>query len=200
EVMTIIEIPLKDIHLHPDRFYRRRIPKIQELAQSMGGPNGQLQPIWVDQDNYLIFGFRRLEAAKHLRWPTIKAIRLDLADPLAPIRGENEQRQDLTVEEKVELGKLIEAAEAVRARERQRAGASGNLPEGPKGEAREKAAEAVGLSRHTYEAAKKVVEQGTPELVGAVNDGTLSVSDAARVADQPTKVQNKAIDAVRSGE
>lgn len=47
----------------------------------------------------------------------------------------------------------------------------------------------------------KVVEgQGTPALQAAVLDGTLSVSDAARVATEPPKVQDAAVQAVRDGE
>src|SRR2546421_8267923 len=109
----ILDISIKDVRLHPDRFYRRNLPDLDKLAESMAGLNGQLQPIWIDEQNYLIFGLRRLEAAKRLKWPTIRAIRVNVSDPLAAIRDENECRADLTPSERVELGKMIEAAETV---------------------------------------------------------------------------------------
>src|SRR5262249_8927773 len=103
KVSHYIDIPVMDVLLHPDRFYRKEVVDLDKLAESMAGPNGQLQPIWVDDQNYLIFGFRRLEAAKSLGWPTIRAIKVNLSDPLAAIRDENECRTNLTTSERVEL-------------------------------------------------------------------------------------------------
>jgi ParB-like chromosome segregation protein Spo0J len=193
-----IDIPVKDVLLHPDRFYRKTVPDLDKLADSMAGPNGQLQPIWVDDQNYLIFGFRRWEAAKHLGWSTIRAIKVSLSDPLAAIRDENECRADLTPSERVELGKMIEAAEAVKARANQTSGK--NLAKGQEvGRSADKAAEAVDWSRPTYEAAKKVVDHGTEILKQAMDEGTISVTDAAKVAEKPPDVQRKAVNDVKKG-
>jgi ParB-like chromosome segregation protein Spo0J len=193
-----IDIPVKDVLLHPDRFYRRTVPDLNKLADSMAGPNGQLQPIWVDDQNYLIFGFRRWEAAKLLGWPTISAIRVNPSDPLAAIRDENECRTNLTPIERVELGKMIEAAEAVKARANQTSGK--NLAKGQEvGRSAEKAADAVDWSRPTYEAAKKVVEHGSEFLKQAMDEGTISVTDAAKVAKETPDVQRKAVSAVKKG-
>jgi ParB family chromosome partitioning protein len=198
EPFLITEIPIKDIHLYPDRFYRKTLGDLDKLAESMSAPNGQLQSIWIDENNNLIFGFRRLQAAKRLGWPTIRAIRVDLADPLAAIRDENECRADLTPSERVELGKMIEAAEAAKARERMTLGK--NLAKGTDAtRSAEKAAEAVGWSRPTYEAAKKVMQHGTEELKRALDEGKVSASDAAKVAKQSPGEQDAAVEAVRSG-
>lgn len=62
------------------------------------------------------------------------------------------------------------------------------------------AAKLVGVSESLIEKAKVVKEQGTPELQQAVKDKTVTVTDAAKVAQQPKPVQNKAVDAVKSGE
>jgi ParB/RepB/Spo0J family partition protein len=188
----IIDLPVEDIQLDPDHFYRKTVTNIDELAESMAGPNGQLQPICVDEQNRLIFGFRRLEAAKRLKWPSIRAIRVDLSDPLAAIRDENECRTDLTVSERVELGQIIQAAEAVKGRERMTLGR--NLAKGTeRGRSAERAAEAVGWSRETYEAAKKVQQQGTEALKQAVDDQVISVSDAAKLSSQSAKIQDAAV-------
>lgn len=67
-------------------------------------------------------------------------------------------------------------------------------------ESRDVAAEEAGLgSGKTYDAATKVVEHGTPELVQAMDDGTVTISDAAVVAEAPPKKQRKAVAKVRSG-
>jgi ParB family chromosome partitioning protein len=184
----IIDLPIADVLLHSACFYRRKVPNIDRLATSMAGPNGQLQPVIVDGDNHLIIGLRRFTAAKKLGWKTIKAVRIDLENPLDAIRDENDEREPLSIEERVELGKLIEATEVEKAKYRQgRAGSerSGKLPEHKeqeKGESREKAAEAVGMSRHTYEAAKTVVDNAVPEIIEQVDAGNMPVSTAAEAA------------------
>lgn len=55
------------------------------------------------------------------------------------------------------------------------------------------------MSRRTAANGKVVVEHGTEALQGAVIDGTVSVSDAAKVAKAPPEVQDKAVEAVRNG-
>jgi hypothetical protein len=61
------------------------------------------------------------------------------------------------------------------------------------------AAERFDTTESKVDRAKKVVANGTPELESAVADDTITVSDAASVADLPDKKQNKAVKEVRSG-
>ena len=61
------------------------------------------------------------------------------------------------------------------------------------------AAEMTGTSEASVDRAKKIIASGTTELQEAVIDGTLSVSDAANVAGEPPKVQNKAVKDVKKG-
>lgn len=61
-------------------------------------------------------------------------------------------------------------------------------------------AKQVGVSERLIEQAKVVKTSGTPELQRAVKDGTVSVGDAAKVAQQPKAVQNRAVEAVKAGE
>lgn len=63
----------------------------------------------------------------------------------------------------------------------------------------EKAAELLSVSRRSVQNATTVQEHGTEELQEAVNDGTVSVSDAAKVATQPPAKQRKAVKAVKEG-
>lgn len=61
------------------------------------------------------------------------------------------------------------------------------------------AAEVFETSEAKVDRAKVVVEHGTPALQEAVADDTISVSDAAKVAKEPAKVQNEAVKKVRKG-
>lgn len=58
-------------------------------------------------------------------------------------------------------------------------------------------AEMLNVSEGAVDRAKKVTDKGTKSLQNAVNDGTLTLSDAAAVAGEPAKVQNEAVKKVR---
>ncbi|WP_437193505.1 ParB N-terminal domain-containing protein [Planctomicrobium sp. SH527] len=55
------------------------------------------------------------------------------------------------------------------------------------------AAEAVGIGRRTAAACKKVLRDGSPELVEAVQAGTIKATPAERIASLPKKEQPQAI-------
>lgn len=69
--------------------------------------------------------------------------------------------------------------------------------DGPKNN--EDAAAAMNVSEKSVERAKKVIANGTPALREAVKVGIVTVSDAAKVADEPAKVQNQAVKDVQDG-
>ncbi|MFA6242038.1 MAG: hypothetical protein WC655_13980 [Candidatus Hydrogenedentales bacterium] len=62
-----------------------------------------------------------------------------------------------------------------------------NLPEREKGDSRDQAGKAVGVSGKTVDAATKVLAKGTPELVKAVDEGKVSVSAAAKKIEDAKK-------------
>ena len=62
------------------------------------------------------------------------------------------------------------------------------------------AAAIMKVSPDAVQRAKAVIEHGTPELQAAVLDGTVSVTDAAKVANEATEVQNQAVAKVRAGD
>lgn len=164
-----MKIEIADISLGDTKRYRSELKNIAKLAKSMSKPNGQLQPICVDCNGELIFGLRRLEAAKSLGWKEIEAVVVDLDNPLEAIQDENDDREAWPVSDRVALGKAIEEHEKEKAKERQQeAGkqygkgkpiASEKFSEAMEtGRAKDKAAEAAGMSRPTYEKAKEVIE------------------------------------------
>jgi hypothetical protein len=67
-----------------------------------------------------------------------------------------------------------------------------NLPEA-KGQARDQVAKAVGVSGRTIDFATRVLKQGTPELVQAVEQGNLSVNAAWPIAKLPSDEQPAAL-------
>lgn len=64
-----------------------------------------------------------------------------------------------------------------------------NLPEAGHGESREKAATLQNVSPRSVESASKVLKNGVPELVKAVDAGSVKVSTAAAISTLPKKEQ-----------
>jgi hypothetical protein len=77
-------------------------------------------------------------------------------------------------------------------------GRPANLPDQPPSQSQ--VAETMNVSERSVRDAVKVQRDGTEELNRAVMDGTLSVSDAAKVAAQPLEIQDAAVEAVRKGQ
>jgi hypothetical protein len=59
--------------------------------------------------------------------------------------------------------------------------------------------EMMNVSKTATERAKKILDDGTPSLLNAVNEKTISISDAAKVASEPAAVQDQAVADVSSG-
>lgn len=74
-----------------------------------------------------------------------------------------------------------------------------NLPEPSRGEWRQKASEPFKVSARSVQDADRVLTQGTPELVKAVEEGRVSVSAAAKVVKEDAGVQRELVDSVSSG-
>src|SRR5260370_36314683 len=89
-------VPIEDIKLHADWPYRRDLGHIDGLSRSLSGKHGLLQPIGIDPGGYLIWGLRRLTAAKKLGWKEILARVVIVADPLSARKVENVNRLNLS--------------------------------------------------------------------------------------------------------
>lgn len=166
---------------------------------------GLLHPIGLNSEHSLIFGGRRLAACTELGWKTIPATIIESLDDAALAlkaeRDENKLREPMTVSDSVALGKELEAIEADAAEKRRNAkllqnkGSTvvENFHNGDGEKTRDKVGDAVGMSGKQYEKAKAVVESGTPELIKAVDAGTVSVNAAAEVAKLPKAEQEKIV-------
>jgi ParB-like chromosome segregation protein Spo0J len=193
-------VPIERIKMHPDWPYRKELGFIDGLAKSMNGKNGQLQPIGIDTSAFLIWGRRRLEASKKLGWTEILCRIVDFSDPMTAMKEENENRLNPTPSEMTAIMRCIEASERAKGKARQKIGGKGKeiFPDPSEtGQARDKAAEAFGLSGKTFEAMKTIEDQGTEKLKDAWNAGEISTHDAASAASEPPNVQNEAVKRVR---
>jgi DNA modification methylase len=180
-------LPLSSVVV--DGRHRKDLGDLDGLAKSIETV-GLLHPIVVRPDYTLVAGLRRLRAVEKLGWDHVPAHvvkGLDEALPLLQAEAqENTCRKDLTPEEAVSLGRMLEEPERAKAKARERAGKSpdgqaggrgkkkppGKFPEGFTGETRDKVGEAVGMSGRTYEKAKAVIAaaEQDPQTFGPIAD------------------------------
>ncbi len=76
-------------------------------------------------------------------------------------------------------------------------GQNANLRINDNGVSQDAAATLLNVSKRSVTTANKVIQNGTPALTEAVQSGEVSVSDAAKIVDQPAGVQNAAVKKVR---
>ena len=182
--MSIVEVRCDAVHVG-DR-HRRDLGEIESLAESIA-TEGLLQPIGITEENVLVFGERRLRAVQDvLRRETISARVVHVSSITAGEYAENEIRKDFTPSERVAIGKALED----QAPERRGSLNPQYIAELKGVETREIAAKKAGFgNRTTYEQAKKVVDQGAPDLVEAMDSGEVSISAAAVIAAEPRERQ-----------
>ena len=192
-----MNVPIAEIRV--GRRHRKDMGDLDALVESIR-TLGLLQPIGITPDKELVFGQRRLKAARKLGWDTIPA-RVVKVDKLIAERDENEVRKEFTPSERVSI------VEAVRERIGKRQGQRTDrhpekLPEVARGvETREFAAARGGFGNDaTYRQAKAVVDRGAPELVKAMDSGALSINLASKLAERPRADQQRIATAVLSGE
>ncbi len=155
---------------------------------------GQLQPVLVDDDFNLIAGARRLRACELLGIQVEIYIVKNLVEAMPRLlaeRDENTCRKDFTPSEAVEIAEKLAAFESPKAAERMKAGKPSSDSDG--GRTDDKVAAAVGMSRDTYRKAKAVIENGTPEIVEAMDCGAVSVNQASQIAKLPKEEQAEAV-------
>jgi ParB family chromosome partitioning protein len=181
--------------------HRKDMGDIAGLAASIKRV-GLLHPVVIRPDGLLVAGARRLEAVKSLGWikvPVHVVTNLeDAALLLAAERDENDQRKEMTVSEKVALGKALEPLEREAAAKRRGSHLNRGkdspvreiFPNGDFGPTAEKVGEAIDMSGRTYLKAKAVVEaaEQDPDTFGPVlaeMDRTGKVDPAYQKVKQP---------------
>lgn len=179
--------------------FRKSMGNINGLAASMDEV-GLLQPIGITPSRELIFGQRRLEAAKQLGWEHIAARVIDIGAIILGEHHENEFRLDFTPSERYAIAEALRAFSHGGDRkntEKQGENQSDLSHFDPV--TTEKAAEQAGMSRKEFFRVQKVVTNGTPELIESMDAGKIPVTVAAEVAELPKPEQKKVVQKVKAG-
>ena len=188
EELNIAEIKVGNRH-------RRDMGDLVALADSIR-LEGLLQPIGMTEQLELVFGERRIRATKDiLKQKTILARIVDVTSIINGEYAENEIRKDFTPSERVAIAKAIERK--VGNRQGQRTDQlRGKIPEVDPGKrTREAAAEKAGFGNDkTYRQAAKVVHNGTPKLIQAMDEGRVSISAASILADADADEQEAVLE------
>ena len=178
---------------------RQDMGDISGLASSID-QIGLLQPIGITPEYDLVFGHRRLLACQQLGWETIEASVIDIQALAVAEHAENEIRKDFTPSERVAIGLAVEAELKAQGERRGGDTSSGeqrnpqNFAECKGKETREIAAQKAGFGNpETYRQAKAVVQNASPELIEAMDNGSIAISTAARLVDALFEVQQRAI-------
>ena len=176
---------------------RKELLMIDELAADIA-ENGLINPITVmpiaNGEYQLLAGLRRLRAVQTLGWTEIYVNSFMPKDAEAALQielSENAQRIQFTFTEKMEFGRLFEAIEAAKAKERMLSGKSISDPgleraqgmedendhkKYPFGRTNEIVASKLGMSRPTYSRAKYVLKHATPELITQIDNNERTIT------------------------
>lgn len=177
------ELKITDINVGTR--HRKDMGDLKSLAHSIR-EEGLLQPIGVTEKLELVFGERRLRAHKDiLKKKTILARIVDVTSIIQGEYTENEVRKDFTPSERVAIAKAIERQIGNRRGQRTDKQPVQKIAQVGSGQkTRDKAAEKSGFGNHeTYRQAAKVVANGTPKLIHAMDSGRVSISAASILAD-----------------
>lgn len=170
---------------------------IDELAEDIRS-QGQQVPIEV-LDGQIIDGRRRFMACKIAGVkPAFRNVFVD--DPVAYVLSLNRHRRHLSETQLAMVGARASAlrekleAEAKERKTRKPADSvKENLPS-QKGQTRDQIGKAVGVSGKTIDFGTKVLKDGTPKLIAAVDADKIAVSTAAKIALMPPERQDEYID------
>ncbi len=175
---------------------RKHMGDLDALAASMR-THGLLQPIGVRKGGSVIYGRRRLAAARLLGWDSIDArvYEVDDIEALLMEKDENENREELPPSDKVALAREIEKSlvgrkRGKKAKEEPHAGTL----------TRDLAAEVAGFTSTTaYRRAAEVVDKA-PDLIDAMDTGKIPVDVAAEAAVLKVKHRAAFLKKVEEGE
>ena len=146
-------------------------------------------PIVVTAQGEIVDGLHRWRAAQETGQPCPQEPLPDGQNPWQTALALNVKRRQLNESQRAMVSARLSQASKVG-----KPSKSANLPN--IGEA----AQMLSVSERSTRTARKIVEQGSAELVAAVDAGEVKVSDAVAVVEAPKKAQNAALKMVRSGE
>lgn len=208
-------VKIDDIKVNREERFREDLGDLSGMVQTL--KDGlYIQPISVDEKMVLIAGERRLQAHK-LAGLTELVVRvwpgLTEKQKLEVQHIENEQRKELKPSEKAKAYKAIKASEPSNqgrrsdlkvhepddSTSRQMARSSKTPTKEEKRLAR-MAKQANFGSDQEARRTEKVLDHSPAEIMSAVDAGIVTVSDAAKVSNEPAEKQLKALERVKAGQ
>lgn len=171
--------------------FRKDYGDLEPLADSIKSL-GLLQPIGITEDFKLVFGGRRLCACRDvLKWTKIEARIVKVSSIIRGEHDENEVRKDFTPSERVAIAKALEAEIG----ERRGNPSIRHRGDELKGRSDALVAKQAGFSsRRSLRDARKVIENGSPQLIEAMDSEKMSITAAGQMAALPAEEQNKLLD------
>ncbi len=186
------------IEVHPAAHLFPMLPDaaLADLAADIAA-NGLREPI-VLWEGQVIDGRNRMTACQRAGVPPTFTTLLHCPDPVAYVLSANLHRRHLTESQRSVLAARVKPMQAEQARARMMAGVktsdpSPNLGEGSDGRSAAEVAQMFNVGRGTVETAAKLLRQGVPELVTAVERGEVAVSAAAAVSTLPAEEQREVV-------
>ncbi len=159
---------------------RKYLGDIDRLANSIHEEGLWRDAIWVNSDNVLLKGERRLKALRRLEWTEVEAKIVDGQSPEFVKLSTNETGKPLAPSEKVDLVENLSSDK--------------RFPHGEiscKLDSRGAVLEKLGLKKNEYYRAALVCREGIPELVVKMDEGEYSVREAADIAREPKDRQRE---------
>lgn len=191
---------MADLQFHPaaEIFPLLDGKELDALADDIA-ENGLQIPVEI-LDEKIIDGRNRYRACL-MRGVEPDILEVEADDPVAYVLSMNLHRRHLSP---TQLSMVAARAreyydkEAKQRQKRKPKSVPENLPE-QKGDARDQAGKAVGVSGRSVDYASRVLKGGTPELVDAVDQDKIAVSTAARIAARPEKEQKDFLKRTKGG-
>lgn len=173
---------MKPLKINPE--YRKLVPPIKPeeykaLEADIVANQGCFESIKINKKDEILDGHNRFEICnKHALYFDTQIVDLpSVLDEEIYVIKTNLLRRQLNAFQKVEMAKPLENLIAEKAKQREYAGITLPANEG-RVETTELTAKAIGVSKGTYERAKKVRDKGTEEIKKSVREGSTSISYA----------------------
>lgn len=182
--MNIQEVRIADIKIddHP----RKDLGDLEAHAKSIE-TDGLLKPIGVTPENELIWGLRTLLACRDLLgWEMIPANVWDVKSIAYGRLIEWSFNKQLAPSEMVALVDKVRSFEHGGDRRTDQVQKSENVTV-------KEACKRVGISHDTFYRARKVCQEGTPELIEAMDEGRVSINQAHKLLGEPTEMLQEAV-------
>ena len=182
--MNVQRVSISDIKI--TKRIRKEHGDLNELAESMN--EGLLQPVGITPEKVLVFGERRLLAARDiLDWKKIPARIVDVESVLHGQFAENLMRKQYNVSERVAIVEAMRSFKHGGDRRSKQARICDDETVTV-----DQAAKLAGLGgKDGYARARTIIEKGVPELVQAMEQGKFSLSKAAEIAKLPEEDQRE---------